>query len=45
MLRERFLDGGDPDADAYARVDGDASLDESFAEVTARDAEEKYFGD
>ena len=45
MLRERFLDGRDPDAAAYARVDCDASLDESFAEEKARDAEEKYFCD
>jgi hypothetical protein len=43
MLRERFLDGGDPDTSAYARVDVDASLDESFAAETARDAEDKYF--
>ena len=45
VLRERFLDGGEPDAAAYARVDGDASLDESFAAETARHAEEKYFGE
>jgi hypothetical protein len=44
-LRERFLDGGEPGAAAYARVDGDASLDESFAAETARHAEEKYFGE
>lgn len=43
VLRERFLDGDDPDASAYARVDVDASLDESFAAETARDAEDKYF--
>ena len=43
VLRERFLDGEDPDASAYARVDVDASLDESFAAETARDAEDKYF--
>ena len=43
VLRERFLDGGDPDTSAYARVDVDASLDESFAAETARDAEDKYF--
>ena len=45
VLRERFLDGGEPGAAAYARVDGDASLDESFAAETARHAEEKYFGE
>jgi hypothetical protein len=45
VLRERFLDGGDPDAAAYARVDGDASLDEAFSAETARRAEEKYFGE
>ena len=45
VLRERFLDGGDPDAAACARVDGDASLDEAFSAETARRAEEKYFGE
>lgn len=43
VLRERFLDGEDPDVSAYARVDVDTSLDESFAAETARDAEDKYF--
>lgn len=42
MMRERYLDGADGDAD-YRRVDADASLDDAWTREAAQDAEDAYF--
>ena len=42
MMRERYVDGADGDAE-YRRVDADASLDDAWTREAERDAEDAYF--
>ena len=42
MMRERYVDGADGDAE-YRRVDADVSLDDAWTRETERDAEDAYF--
>jgi len=43
-MQQRFLTGGDEDVD-YTAMDADERLDEHWADLEARDAEERWFDD
>lgn len=43
-VKERFLDGDEPDAEC-GKIDTDASLDHTFANEETHDAEEAYFAE